>query len=161
MLMYCYEKWNANREKLEAKFRGGFDFDRTTYQELLALTVECIFNDGDSEYNWDTDGITEIDNGDYQGTLLYLIPQVTYPPSEYEYLMTYIGYGSCSCCDLLRSIQPCGTPEDEDLNKVVTDFMSLCKSFVTNMVKPYNCGWRNNSRFEHIKMEVNTDDRYS
>lgn len=152
MLKYCYEKWNKNKDKLEAALRKT-DISRVEYRDLLVLTVENILNDEDDYVGptWSTKEITEIDDGSYQGTLLYLIPEDTYQPSEYEYLMTYIGYGSCSGCDLLQSIQPDSFEEIEDDD--IAEFMALCKDFITNMIKPYNHGWRNNEDFEHVTME--------
>ncbi len=152
MLKYCYKQWDKNKDRLEAALRKT-DISRVEYRDLLILTVENIFND--SEYcqpRWNTKRITQIDDGDYQGTLLFLIPEDTYQPSEYEYLMTYIGYGSCSCCDTLQSIQPYSDEEttDEDID----EFMTLCKDFVTNMIKPYNHGWRYKEEFDHVTMEV-------
>lgn len=157
MLKYCYEKWNKNKSNLEAKLKET-DLSRTSYPELLALTVECIFNDSEASYGetWDTEHITEIDNGDYQGTLLFLIPAKTYQPSEYEYLMTYIGYGSCSGCDLLLSIEPyC---HEETTERHIKSFMSLCKDFITNMIKPYNAGWRQDDKFEQIDISMEDDE---
>jgi hypothetical protein len=152
MLKYCYEKWNKNKDKLEAALRKT-DISRVEYRDLLVLTVKNILNDEDDYVGptWSTKGITEINDGDYQGTLLYLIPEDTYQPSEYEYLMTYIGYGSCSCCDLLQSIQPDSFEEIDDDD--IAEFMALCKDFITNMIKPYNYGWRYNEEFEHVTME--------
>lgn len=151
MLKYCYEKWDKNKYKLEEALRKT-DLSRVSYHELLVLTVENILNEGEYEYpRWDTDEITQIDNGDYQGTLLYLIPEDTYQPSEHEYLMTYIGYGSCTCCDFLQSIQPYHNEKTTDDD--IKNFMTLCKDFITNMIKPYNHGWRNREEFEHVTME--------
>ena len=150
MLKYCYEKWNQNKDKLEEALRKT-DISRVEYRDLLVLTVENILND--SVPRWNAKGITEIDDGDYQGTLLYLIPEATYQPSEYNYLMTYIGYGSCSGCDLLQSIQPYSAEETTDED--IAEFMALCKDFITNMIKPYNHGWRNKEEFEHITLEEN------
>lgn len=154
MLKYCYKKWDKNKDKLEAALRKT-DISRVEYRDLLVLTVENIFNDSDgyNEYLWDTKKITQIDDGDYQGTLLFLIPADTYQPSEREYLMTCIGYGSCSCCDTLQSIQPYSHEETKDTD--IAEFMALCKDFITNMIKPYNTGWRYDEDFEHITMEEN------
>ena len=150
MLRYCYEKWNKNKDKLEAALRKT-DISRVEYRDLLVLTVEHILNDGDyNDPRWSTKGITQIDDGDYQGTLLYLIPEDTYQPAEYEYLMTYIGYGSCSGCDLLQAIQP--DSYDEITDDDIAEFMALCKDFITNMIKPYNRGWRLEEEFEHVTM---------
>ena len=159
MLKYCYEKWDKNKSNLEAALRF-VDLHDQTYESLLALTVTHILNDGKTEAEifgdmiWDAGEITTIDNGDYQGTLLFLIPRSTYQPSEYEYLMTYIGYGSCSCCDHLQGIEP---DYDEVTDEDIANFMSLCKDFITNMIKPYNCGWRNDPEFEHVTMEDNAE----
>lgn len=153
MLKYCYDKWNQNKDKLREALKNT-DISRVEYRDLLVLTVENIFNDGEAPYHrWYTKNITEIDDGDYQGTLLYLIPKSTYQPAEYEYLMTYIGYGSCAGCDLLQSIQP--DSHEETTDEDIDEFMMLCKDFITNMVKPYNRGWRNDENFEHITMEEN------
>lgn len=150
MLKYCYEKWDKNKSVLEEKLRKT-DLSRVAYLDILKLTVDCILNDDEFGLKWDSERITPIDDGDYQGTLLYLIPQECYQPSEYEYLMTYMGYGSCSCCDLLQSILP--WDKDHITDDTIKDFMSLCKDFVTNMIKPYNAGWREDDRFEQMTME--------
>lgn len=152
MLNYCYRKWYKNRGILEDRLKRA-DLQHATYEDLLKMTVECIFNNERSCFDpeWDAENITEIDNGEYQGTLLYIIPEKTYQPSEYQYLMTYIGYGSCPGCDLLQSIQPCDMSDVTD--KTIKYFMSVCRDFVTNMVKPYNHGWRQSDDFEQMIME--------
>jgi hypothetical protein len=85
--------------------------------------------------------------------LLFLIPTKVYQPAEYEYLMTFVSYGSCSGCDTLLSIQ---TFDEELTENMLKDYMSLCKDLVCNIIKPYNCGWRNESVFETVE-EVNED----
>lgn len=153
MLRYCLDKWNNNKDFLEAKLREHTTLYNCSYEDIVKLVVEHVLNNGDDDYRWSTDGITMIDDGDYQGTLLFLIPQKTYQPSEYEYLMTYIGYGSCSVCDYLQSIQPW---EKRNLNDdEVKSFMGLCKDILTNMIKPYNGGWREDERFNVVTMEEN------
>ena len=97
----------------------------------------------------DLEKITEIDNGDYQGTLLFLIPFDTYQPFEYEYLMTFVGYGSCSGCDTLQSIQH--GYHQKLTEGQVNDFMTLCKDILTNTIRPYNCGWREQEVFNQAE----------
>ena len=48
--------------------------------------------------------ITEIDDGDYQGTLIFLIPFKCYQPAEEDYIVTTVYYGSCGGCDTLLGI---------------------------------------------------------
>lgn len=152
MLKYCYKKWEENKSILEERLRTCGQLSRCGYVDLLKMTVECILNSNEQGVKWDSEEITVIDNGDYQGTLLFLIPEATYQPCEYEYLMTYVGYGSCSGCDTLQAIQTWGESDVND--ETIEEFMTLCRHLVTNMVKPYNHGWRNNADFEHITMEV-------
>ena len=152
MLKYCYEKWIENKSILEERLRTCGQLSRCDYVDLLKMTVECILNKNEQGMLWDPEEITVINNGDYQGTLLFLIPEETYQPCEYQYLMTYVGYGSCSYCDTLQAIQP--WKESDITDETVKDFMALCKDLITNMTKPYNNGWRNKAEFEHITMEV-------
>lgn len=100
---------------------------------------------------WDSEEISEIDNGEYQGTLLYLIPRKTDSPLEYDYLMTYVGYGTCSGCDTLQGIQ------DDIINEIseesLEDFMTLCRDIITRMIKPYNMGWREDEEFTEVEFK--------
>lgn len=148
MLKYCLKKWDENKKKLEEELLKDPLLNECEYKHIVEKVVEIILNTNE-EYLWNTEGITEIDDGDYQGTLLFLIPRKTSQPSEYEYLMTYVGYGSCSGCDALQAIQDYGeNPISEDQLK---DFMALCKDIITNMIKPYNCGWRNEEEFTEVE----------
>ena len=143
MLKYCKDKWSKNEELLRQALSFE-ELDCLGYKDLVKLTVKWILNGGENDFgNWDYNNITCIDNGDYQGTLLYLIPENTYQPAEYQYLMTYVGYGSCSGCDTLQSIQ------FKDCE--VSEYMKLCKDIVCNIVKPYNYGWRNDKEFEVVE----------
>lgn len=130
------------------------------YIYLVKLVTKYILNGNFPpeldkwEEGWDSKKVTVVDNGDYQGTQLFLIPMDTYQPCEFEYLLTYVGYGSCSGCDTLMHIQHSLGYSDELPNEEqVKVYMELCKDLVTNMVKPYNCGWREDTLFDHVKME--------
>lgn len=149
MLKYCLRKWDENKKKLEEELLKDPLLNNCEYKHIVEKVVEIILNTNE-ECLWDSEGITEIDDGDYQGTLLFLIPRKTYQPLEYEYLMTYVGYGSCSGCDTLQAIQ-----EDYGENPIsedqLKDYMALCKDIITNMIKPYNCGWRNEEEFTEVE----------
>lgn len=149
MIKYCLKKWNKNKSALLDALRQDKTLNECDYKHLVELVVQHILNGSiglDDDCEWDSSKITEIDNGDYQGTLLYLIPSETYQPSEYEYLMTYVGYGSCSGCDTLQSIQGWGSESVR-----IPDFMKLCLDIVSSIVKPYNTGWRNTEPFEAVE----------
>lgn len=149
MLKYCLRKWDENKKKLEEELLKDPDLNNCEYKHIVEKVVEIILNTNE-ENLWSSAGITEIDDGDYQGTLLFLIPRKTYQPSEYEYLMTYVGYGSCSGCDVLQAIQKYG--ENQISEDQLKDFMALCKDIVTNMIKPYNFGWRDGEEFTEVEV---------
>ena len=152
MLKYCLRKWDANKGILEKRLKTDISLNSCDYENLVKLVVECVLNPGDDGLEWDAENITVVDDGDYQGTQLFLIPLSTYQPSESEYLMTFVDYGSCSGCDTLQAIQEW---KDSLLTeRQVKDFMSLCKDLVTNIIKPYNYGWRFKEGFEPISGDV-------
>lgn len=152
MLKYCLECWELHKDDLEKEIRSRTDLNECEYIDLAKLIVKTVFVESVDDCAWDAEHITCIDNGDYQGTLLFLIPMDAYQPSENEYLMTYVGYGSCSGCDTLQSIQ--GGHSGETLEEdQVKDFMALCKDIVTNTIRPYNHGWRTDDRFVEVKYE--------
>lgn len=149
MLKYCIEKWDKYKGDLRKAIENDKEINSCDYQYLVKLVTDKILNgDEKDQITWDSNRITEINDRDYQGTLLYLIPQDTYQPSEYEYLMTCVSYGSCSYCDTLQSIQDF---RGNELSKEQIDgFMRLCKDLLTAMICPYNCGWREDERFTHV-----------
>jgi hypothetical protein len=153
MLKKLLEKWNENKDLLKRELAIRTDLNSCDYKDLVKLTFEIIFNTGCERYgeNLCTEKITEIDNGSYQGTLLFLIPFDTYQPNEYEYLMTYVGYGSCSGCDALQAIQ--GYIDGKLTERQVNNFMGLCKDIICNTIKPYNSGWRNDEEFAVVEEE--------
>ncbi len=148
MIKYCLNRWNENHQKLRQQLETDTSLNGCDYKYLVELVTKFILGK-----EWDAENITVVDNGDYQGTQLFLIPEDTYQPSESEYLMTYVGYGSCSGCDTLQAIQGWSLddrPLDPDQ---VEDFMKLCKDLVTNMIRPYNIGWRASSDFEPVEFD--------
>lgn len=153
MLKILLRKWNENKSLLRQELSTRTNLNGCNYLDLVKLTFETVYNKGKLDYGEDLDlkNITQIDNGDYQGTLLFLIPFNTYQPSEYEYLMTYVGYGSCSGCDTLLSIQEYNNGQ-ELTEQQVKLFMNLCKDIVTNTIKPYNSGWRENDNFDVVEI---------
>lgn len=159
MIKYCIEKWDKNKDLLRSaldnnkllnhvlnKNDDDDPLEYLEYKDLVKLTVMFILND---ENEWNVNRIKEIDDGDYQGTLLYLIPEDTYQPNSSEYLMTFVEYGSCSGCDTLQGIQCFLGTKDRD--KSIDDLMNLCKDLICNMIKPYNTGWRHDERFNTIQ----------
>ena len=153
MLKILSEKWAKNEDKLRTAISKIKNVNDLTYLDLVRLTFSTIYNDDSIEYTHqelNCKRITEIDDGDYQGTLIFMIPFKTYQPDEGEYLMTYVGYGSCSGCDALQSIMESRWGIAHPDEQQITDLLHLCRDIVTNTIKPYNYGWRYKSEFDQI-----------
>lgn len=69
------------------------------YIDIVKIVIEAVHDDYRTP---DPNNIHEIDDGEYQGTLLFVIPQDDYQPLDYWYVK--ISYGSCSGCDTLQAI---------------------------------------------------------
>lgn len=125
MLKYCVDQWEKNKENLrEALEQFDFDKDYMSYKILMSLIITHILED-----KWDSENFTTIDDGDYQGTLLFVIPERTYQPGAGNYLMTYVEYGSCDCCDTMLAILGSDT--------MVEDLMTLALHMIQHMIRPF------------------------
>ena len=76
--------------------------------------------------------MTVIDNGDYQGTQIFLIPLDVYQPDVNQYVFTNTYYGSCSGCDTLQGIlyRYYETPDEnqiKDLMQLALHLLQKCK----------------------------------
>ena len=148
MIKKLVSLWHENKHILESELRKSIKQSRIydlDYIDLVMLTFRCIANSGAErrECEWgglNTKGIREIDNGDYQGTYLYTVPADMYQPTETDYLLTFVGYGSCSACDTLQSAKDL-VLFGQDNEKVLSAYMRLCKDHITNTTKPYSGGW--------------------
>ena len=97
------------------------------YEEIVKDVVSIIT---DEEYGHpDRDKIHKIDDGDYQGTLLFIIPEKTYQPNTYW--AVNVDYCSCSGCDTLEAIRD--FPSDKPTESQVEDYMTLALHIVQNM----------------------------
>lgn len=151
MTKFCLNQWNKNKDKLRAVFKTEIQWDTCSYKDLIVAVVENVLNNDNPSEQWDATRIHEIDDGDYQGTLLYLIPMITYQPAEYEYLITFVEYGSCNVCDTLQNIQSLGEYSAKTLNEEQVElYMTLCKEILANIKKPFNTGWRHDEKFDEV-----------
>lgn len=154
MIKYALKKWDENKDALRNAIQQTEKDKRYfwDYNDIVKLVCRYIFNENvsDEDPMINVDGITMIDNGDYQGTLIFMLPFDTDQPAEYEYLMTYVGYGSCSGCDTLQRIQADDEDDDETEKDLVDSYLSICKDIVSNTIRPYNQGWRNNGMFDSV-----------
>ena len=162
MLKILATKWSKNQHNLKKYFEHNYkQLNNFSYKDIVKITFEQIFN-CDCEDVWDKlnlEKVIEIDHGDYQGTLIFVIPFNTYQPGPSQYLMTYLSYGSCSCCDTLQSLQAYYFDDDtydevvRKRKEQISGYMSLCKDILMNTIKPYNTGWRYDAGWDEIEWD--------
>lgn len=126
MIKEFVELWEKNKSNLRESLAEKKCED-ISYELLVEMIVTEILNDGRTklEYeDYDAKKMTVIDDGDYQGTQIFIIPRNVYQPSVDEYVYTHTYYGSCSGCDTLLGIVGYSDkrPDEEQLN----DLMTLC-----------------------------------
>lgn len=118
--------WFKNLHKMRAALTEAHPND---YEDLVRTVITLLNNESTEYYKPDPNRITEIDHGDYQGTLVYVIASEGYQPSTYWYVK--IGYGSCSGCDTLQAINYYSTESPND--KQVTEYMQLALHIIQEL----------------------------
>lgn len=105
MIQQYVDAFRENKKQFE-KWVESIE-EEITYTDILKQVINLCLNPkyvGTLE-ELDENKVTEIDNGDYQGTLIYLIPRNCYQPMVSDYVYTSVFYGSCSGCDALLASQ--------------------------------------------------------
>lgn len=118
--------WEKNKGKLEDYFKKTPQGNYADYEELVKLMFDIVINPymKHDRNRFDTESIAVIDDGDYQGTCLFLLHQDVYQPLATNYVYTSVSYGSCSGCDTLQGIH--GYSYDIPTEDQVKDYMTLC-----------------------------------
>lgn len=93
MIQPFVDKLISSRESV---INGLKDKRPSSYDDLVARLV-TLLSDPNEYRSPDPERITVIDDGDYQGTRLFVIGATGYQPSQYWSIM--VDYGSCSGCD--------------------------------------------------------------
>lgn len=122
--------WDQHKTEIEEQLKKEHPDD---YEDLVKMLITML-NKHTEKYNGqpDPERIYTIDDGDYQGTLVYVIAETGYQPDDYWYVKVW--YGSCSVCDTLQSIRDCcftDKPSDEE----VSQYMTLCLHILQGLKK--------------------------
>lgn len=121
--------WEARKHEVQAKFEAKHPDD---YKEVVRNVIEILGNgDRYSDYSPDPSRIHQIDDGDYQGTLVFVIAAYGHQPADYWYCR--ISYGSCSGCDTLEQIR-C-YDDGKPIEYQVKQYMTLALHVVQRLKK--------------------------
>lgn len=150
MIKFCLLRWDENNKKLREVIANTPSKERKNwgYEDLVYLVATTVFE-------FELSDIRSIVFGgdcNYSGTLVFLIPTDECPETEREWLMSYIGYGSCTVCDTLQHIQCDDDESDSDID-VVNEYMNLCRDIVSNTILPYNNGWRRDDLYDTVTVD--------
>lgn len=122
-------KWEENKNKLKEKYSTTHP---ESYDSILKDVISIVTSEGDyDDFNPDPKRIHVIDDGDYQGTRLFVIGAKGYQPSDYWYVN--VSYGSCSGCDTFQSI--CDYSDEAPNAEQVEGYMTLALHFVQGLKK--------------------------
>jgi hypothetical protein len=126
MIKEFVELYMARKGDLELMFK---DKHPETYKELVVNVVRMLKTD---DYNTiSSELVHEIDDGDYQGTLVYVIGSEGYQPADYWYVK--VGYGSCSGCDTLQAIS--NYSDEPPTEQQIKEYMTLCLHIIQGLKK--------------------------
>lgn len=127
------EKWFERKEDLRKVF---LESHPGGYEDILKTLISVVINPDQEDDLPCNSAIQTVDFGDYQGTLIFIIPSYDIYPSDFW--VTTVGYGSCSLCDTLQSITD-DSEYDEDGNelkptaKQADDYLTLAMHMLQNM----------------------------
>jgi len=127
MIKEFVDRFMENKDALRAKFEADFP---GTYKDIVKAVAESITSEEYTTHDIDPERIHEIDDGHYQGTLVYVIAEKGYQPSDYYYVK--VDYGSCSGCDTLQHIESQHYFAD-DKKESIDDLMTLALHIVQGL----------------------------
>lgn len=127
MIQEFVKQWEARKSEIQAIFAE----NHPENYKAIVVAVVGILGEADEYSKPDPERIHEIDDGDYQGTLIYVIGATGYQPSDYWYVK--VGYGSCSGCDTLESIKDYSS--DKPSEAQVKDYMTLALHIIQGIKK--------------------------
>ncbi|MCP4489112.1 MAG: hypothetical protein GY820_17635 [Gammaproteobacteria bacterium] len=135
MIEAIVKQWDANKHKLEEYFATTKQEDYSDYKTIVVKLFELVITEIENEWSgtdkFDISKMTVIDDGDYQGTTIYIIPKDTYQPSISDYVITDNYYGSCSGCDTLLAISEYS--DDLPSKEQVKEYMTIALHLVQKL----------------------------
>ena len=135
MIKEFVESWDKHKDELKEYFKNNPQSEYCDYEDIVKLLFEKVINvDLEDDYDkFDVEEIKVIDDGDYQGTRIFILHKNSYQPGILEYVYTHTYYGSCSGCDTLLAILDYNYDEKpneqqvEDLMQLALHLLQRCK----------------------------------
>lgn len=126
--------WELNKDDLKEYIKHHkLEEYADDYKSLVKTLFKYVINaERTNDYErYDISDMKVIDDGEYQGTQIFILHKDTYQPTIDDYVYTSNGYGSCSGCDTLLNITNYELDELPDDNQVA-DLMTLFLHLLQN-----------------------------
>ena len=128
MIQSFVDRFMARKDDLRRTFG---EKHPDSYIDVVRAVVDAVRGPKYSDDGMDPTRIHLIDDGDYQGTLVFVIGEEGYQPNNYWYVKVY--YGSCSGCDTLQSIR--GYRDEPITEEQIDEYMTLALHIVQGLKK--------------------------
>ena len=159
MIKEFIDAWEKNKWKLKDYFLNTNQEEYDSYEAIIEKIFEIVINPYIDNELFGTPfvvgDIQTIDDGDYQGTQIFILHKDTYQPSIEDYV--YVGnyYGSCSGCDTLLSIS--GYDDGLPTLLQVRDYMTLALHLIQKFKFFVETGYNELTDFEDLLTDEETD----
>ena len=137
MILEFVKQWEERKHLLEEWLTNNMPSSyEDIYKKLFGLVItEPLDSYGYKEWDWNR--YQCIDDGDYQGTQIFILCNDSYQPSLTDYIFTEVSYGSCSGCDTFEAIREIQWTEELPNQEQVKQFMTLALHMV-QQTKTFN-----------------------
>ena len=139
MIDHFVKAWDANKGRLKEYIGSRKQTEYDSYKKLTKILFDVVINPYYDKYNdpswwghgeydlFDLKELVEVEYGEYQGTLLYIIPcpSASKLDDGKEFIITGVDYGSCSGCDTLQGIIAEGESNSTPTESQLHDYMLL------------------------------------
>lgn len=136
MIKEFIDQWWKHKDNMERYFKSIPKIRAIDYEDIVKALIGNVLNCEEElvRYKISTD-IHVIDDGEYQGTQIFVVHNDTYQPDVDDYFFTHNYYGSCSGCDTLQSItqyqpKPATDEQVKELMKLAFDLLRNFKPLV-------------------------------
>ena len=139
MIDHFVKAWDSNTGRLKKYIATHKQTEYDTYKKLTKILFVVVINPyylAHEDQTWwghgmcdifDLKSLVEVEGGEYQGTLLFIIPCPTGGALDQgnEFVITGVDYGSCSGCDTLMGIISEGDSNEPPTESQLHDYMLL------------------------------------
>jgi hypothetical protein len=129
MIKEFVKQWDERKHLLEEWLK---ETQPSDYEDIYKKLFELVVTEPNS-YNdsWNWERFKVIDDGHYQGNLIFILCNNAYQPNLDDYIFTEVDYGSCSGCDTFEHIRYlAGWDNDKNTDEQVKQYMTLALHMV-------------------------------